>query len=82
MNKLSKAKIIYHLNKRSEGTSTNKMPIFVCDCGEKILIVPDISAMNAAIENHLVLHKQLTGKTLTEQELTEKILSVLSYISA
>jgi hypothetical protein len=82
MNKLSKAKIIYNLNNHIEGTSTNKMPIFLCDCGAQILIVPDISAMNAAIGAHLVLHKQLTGKTLTEQELTEKILSILSCLSA
>jgi hypothetical protein len=61
----------------NEVTSIDGMPIFLCDCGVQLLIVPDVHAMDRAIENHLVLHKQLTGKTLKEQELTERILSVL-----
>jgi hypothetical protein len=61
----------------NEITSIEGMPIFLCDCGVKILIVPDVPAMDRAIETHLVLHEQLTGKTLKKQELTERILSAL-----
>jgi hypothetical protein len=53
------------------------MPLFTCDCGKQILIVPDVTAMNMAINAHLALHKQLTGKVITEQKLTEMILETL-----
>lgn len=33
-----------------------KMRIAICSCGEKILIVPDLAAMNKAIDNHLSKH--------------------------
>jgi hypothetical protein len=52
----------------------HKMPIYTCTCGKKILIAPDIAAMNNAIKNHLVEHEKVTQKKLTEQALTEKIL--------
>jgi len=53
------------------------MPILVCDCGTEILIAPDVTAMDKAIKNHLKIHKQLTGKTLTEEQLVERILKKL-----
>jgi len=53
------------------------MPIFSCSCGAKILIVPDLHAMNKAIKNHIRQHK-LRGQPLTEETLTQEILSVLS----
>jgi hypothetical protein len=57
---------------------TARMPILLCDCGSEILIVPDIASMDKAIRAHLILHKQLTGKPITEQKLTEMILAVLT----
>ena len=59
--------------------SENKkiMPIFSCVCGTKILIVPDLVAMDKAIKNHLIEHKKITGLDLTEEILTEEILKVL-----
>ena len=53
------------------------MPIFSCVCGTKILIVPDLVAMDKAIKNHLIEHKKITGLDLTEEILTEEILKVL-----
>jgi hypothetical protein len=39
------------------------MPIIRCVCGAQILVVPDVKALNRAIENHLVDHVKLcTGK--------------------
>jgi len=55
-----------------------KMPIFLCDCGTKILVVPDMFAMEIAIINHIKLHRQLTGATISEQSLTEKIISLIN----
>ena len=49
----------------------SKMQIFHCSCGDDILIVPDIKAMNAALRNHLTRHN---GQLLTEQNLVEAML--------
>lgn len=57
---------------------TGKMPIFICDCGVQILVVPDLFAMEIAVINHIKLHKQLTGETLSEELLTKKIIGLLS----
>lgn len=54
-----------------------KMRIFLCDCGVQILVVPDLFAMEIAVINHIKLHKQLTGETLSEELLTEKIICLL-----
>lgn len=55
-----------------------KMPVFKCSCGAKILIVPDMSSMNKAIENHLVEHKKITGEDLNGEILVQEILIALS----
>jgi hypothetical protein len=54
------------------------MPVFTCTCGLKILLVPDLTAMNTAIKNHMIEHKRLTGSDLTEEILTQEILKVLT----
>ena len=54
-----------------------KMPVFCCSCGVKILIVPDIPEMNKAIKNHLIEHKRLSGQILTEDHLIQEILSTI-----
>jgi hypothetical protein len=61
-----------------EGITGEKMLIYPCTCGKKILIVPDITEMALAIRAHLLEHKIITGKWLTEKYLTEEILSCLS----
>ena len=47
------------------------MPIIECVCGFKILVVPDLKAMNRAIKNHATKHKKANAvsKWLTEQVL-------------
>lgn len=55
-----------------------KMPIFNCSCGIKILIVPDLPAMNEAIENHLIEHKKITGQDLSEENLAQEILIAIT----
>jgi hypothetical protein len=57
-------------------TQTKKgMPVFVCDCGATILIVPDIPAMVKAIRNHLKEHN--SDPAFTEDKLTKEILKAL-----
>jgi hypothetical protein len=57
---------------------STKLLIFRCCCGMEILIVPDLDAMNIAIKNHLIEHKELTGYNLTEEKLTQELLKTLS----
>ncbi len=42
-----------------------------CECGAKILLVPDVKAMSVAIEAHLKTHKA------KDDELTEEMLDAL-----
>ena len=48
-----------------------RMPIVKCVCGFKILVVPDLKAMERAIKNHVTNHKKASdvSKRLTEQVL-------------
>lgn len=55
----------------------NRMPIVRCVCGFEILVVPDLKAMNVAINKHVAEHKKVCddSKNLTEF-LTEQVLIV------
>jgi hypothetical protein len=41
----------------------SSMPIIQCECGEKILLLPDLREMNIAIETHLAAHRKESNKT-------------------
>jgi hypothetical protein len=55
----------------------NRMPIIKCGCGFKILVVPDLKAMNKAIKNHATKHKKAGSKRLTDF-LTKQVLIMAS----
>lgn len=60
------------------------MPTIRCVCGLRILIVPDLKAMNRAIKNHVAEHKQANyGLALDslEEFLTEQIIMAASEMS-
>ena len=57
--------------------SRKKMPVFNCSCGIKILIVPDLPAMNKALKKHQIEHKELTGKDIDEEILSHGILQAI-----
>jgi hypothetical protein len=71
-------------NLASEKTLKNKvfppkkgMPIIRCACGTRILVIPDLKAMNCAIKNHITEHKQADNGSVPdslEEFLTEQIL--------
>jgi hypothetical protein len=61
-----------HLNKPSD-----KMPIYACSCGAQILVVPDMMEMQRAIASHVAEHRRRTGKRISEEALTEGILTLL-----
>ena len=53
------------------------MPAIRCICGMRILVVPDLKAMNRSIKNHLAEHQQANYSSvhdLLESFLTEQIL--------
>ena len=68
--------------RKSKSTKYQKgMPTIRCLCGLRILIVPDLKAMNRAITNHLAEHKQADyGLEIDslEEFLTEQILMAAS----
>lgn len=75
MNKKIKQQQVPEITITSEDCLPTKMQIFHCSCGEDILIVPDIKAMNTALKNHLTIH---TGKPITEQTLIELMLKQIA----
>ena len=58
------------------------MPIIKCACNFEILVVPDLKAMNRAIQNHIAEHRQARDGSDTlvslEDFLTEQILIAAS----
>ncbi len=69
----TKLKINKEVTKSYKQRFKSNMPIVMCTCGAKILVVPDLAAMNRAVKNHKVEHK-----SANEQFLTEQILEVAS----
>lgn len=55
-----------------------KMPIYRCTCGVEILVLPDLAAMNRAIERHVGHHNRITGDHLTEEALTMRIIKTVA----
>jgi len=64
------------------------MPIIKCDCGEDILLVPDLKAMDKAILNHIKEHLKRESATEErylkqnnlENDLIQKMLAEASQI--
>ena len=54
-----------------------KMPTIKCVCGFKILVVPDLKAMNRAIKNYVAEHNKSSSEKLRDF-LTEQTLIVAS----
>jgi hypothetical protein len=60
-----------------------RMPIVKCICGSEILVVPDLKAMNLAIENHVTIKHKTTpdgSESLTEF-LAEQVLLLATKIN-
>ncbi len=67
--------------------SYNKTELYTirCICGSEILVVPDLKAMDKAVQNHIAEHKQTKDDpsklTWLEDFLTEQVLIVASKIN-
>jgi hypothetical protein len=56
------------------------MPIARCTCGFEILVIPDLKAMNRAINNHLIaMHKKTYYRS--EESLAKQVLLVAGKMS-
>jgi hypothetical protein len=48
-------------NQPASGPVSRKgMPIIRCVCGAVLLVVPDLNAMNRAVENHVAEHRKMS----------------------
>ena len=61
-----------------------KLPTIKCTCGAEILVMPDLDAMNQAIQNHMAKHKKTNRpsaegteeESILEQFLVEQLLRI------
>jgi hypothetical protein len=63
----------FHNIKKDEQINSHHMQLIGCNCGAKILVVPDVAAMARAVKNHLS-----KDKNANEQYLIEQIFKVAS----
>jgi hypothetical protein len=66
----AKLKIEKEIAKENRKRSKSNMPIVKCSCGAKILLVPDLAAMDRAIKKYMAEHKCADEQFLIEQILT------------
>jgi hypothetical protein len=52
-------------------SSNRNLPTILCECGHKILLLPDVKAMGQAIEEHALEHKRKYALTEEETEALE-----------
>jgi hypothetical protein len=72
-------------NRKSKSAfNTKGLPTIRCVCGKRILVVPDLKAMNRAIKNHIAAHKGSDYGLMfdsLEEFLTEQVLMIASEIT-
>jgi hypothetical protein len=47
------------VRQRKFAVHKKRMPLVGCTCGFEILVLPDLKAMNRALDNHVVQHKKV-----------------------
>jgi hypothetical protein len=79
------AKILFNRSHpRKIPVHKKRMPIVRCTCGSEILVVPDLKAMNIAIDNHVTAkHKaSLEDSERLTDFLAEQVLIVATKLNA
>jgi hypothetical protein len=64
-------------NTQSDNLLKKYLPLITCDCGAQILLVPDLHAMNLAINAHVAEHTR--GKVNTSRNISQ-LLSQLALL--
>jgi hypothetical protein len=67
MKKIQGTKLRIDEEKAKKNKSGYNMLIVKCGCGVRILVVPDLVAMDKAIKNHLLGHKGANEQFLVKQ---------------
>lgn len=73
------------LGMTNEAANSCKSPSFVvvkCSCGAEILLVPDVAAMGAAIENHVVEHQKKYGLSKEQADSIRDYLIIQTFEAA
>jgi hypothetical protein len=58
-----------------------RLPIINCECGDEILVVPDLQAMNRAIKTHAGKHRKKTSNTQKKHITPNKVIEMLSQLT-
>ena len=77
-------KFSFNRNRQSKVTvHKRRMPIVRCICGSEILVVPDLKAMNIAVDNHVTTkHKRTPDDSQRLSEfLVEQVILVATKIN-
>jgi hypothetical protein len=63
---------------KENGSLLEGLPIIRCECGAKILVLPDLKAMNSAIETHVTEHRRMERLIRKNLSSPSKISELLS----
>jgi hypothetical protein len=58
-----------------------RLPLIKCECGTEILVLPNLRAMNRAINNHVAKHKQRERTNKKNIVSSDKICQLLSNLT-
>jgi hypothetical protein len=73
------------MGESGKSNPTHNLPLVVCECGEKILLVPDLDEMARSIDAHASMHekKEINQETAAqeycriEELLSQKVLILI-----
>jgi len=65
--KVIKLKINQEITKKHKKEDESTMLFAECNCGAKILVIPDVAAISRAVKNHITKHKNANEQFLIEQ---------------
>lgn len=57
---------------------TGNLPLLICECGAKILLLPDLKVMNHAIEVHVAEHIRSVNEGCKKNEIAAHVRQVLT----
>ncbi|MCW4019115.1 MAG: hypothetical protein NWF00_10645 [Candidatus Bathyarchaeota archaeon] len=57
--------------------SKARLPIIKCECGAEILLVPDVSLMSHAIDDHVEKHRKLESDPDRAEAVAERVRTFL-----
>ena len=65
-------------NANADNPLKERLPIIKCECGAQILLVPDLQAMNRAINAHVTEHRKKGENAMMNTETSTNIDQILS----